>query len=329
MSHPSRMNAVVAERPGELADVLAVRRVEFGGPLAPGEVEVRMRASTVNPSDAVTVSGAYASRTEFPLVPGFEGVGRIERVGPGVPATAVGLRVLPLGSAGAWQEVRRIAWSWCVPVPADLSDGVACFAYINPLTALLMVRRHIDGSAQHIAISAATSTIAGHLAELLSRRGIRPIGLTRGTPGRTVGDPSLWGAVVDTSDPSWPERVRAATGGRGLDVTFDCVGGSIGATLLDRLTPSGTPVHYGLLSGEPLPLAHLSGESARRVTMFRLRDVVHAAPREDLPGLLRPVFEHLRAGRLRTPVGERIPLTALPDALRRGGPGKPLIDCGA
>ncbi|WP_212128428.1 hypothetical protein [Brevibacterium sp. SMBL_HHYL_HB1] len=51
-----------------------------------------MTASTVNPSDAVTVSGAYASRTEFPFVPGFEGVG--------VPANAIGERVLPIGSAG-------------------------------------------------------------------------------------------------------------------------------------------------------------------------------------------------------------------------------------
>ncbi|WP_234021248.1 alcohol dehydrogenase catalytic domain-containing protein [Streptomyces sp. Tu 6176] len=44
-----------------------------------------MVASTVNPSDAVTVSGAYGSRTTFPLVPAFEGVGVIEAAGPGVP----------------------------------------------------------------------------------------------------------------------------------------------------------------------------------------------------------------------------------------------------
>ncbi|MEW2272577.1 MULTISPECIES: hypothetical protein [Streptomyces] len=64
------MLAAVVDSPGRLADVLAVREVE--GPPAPGagEVVVRMIASTVNPSDEVTVSGAYGTRTSFPLVRG-------------------------------------------------------------------------------------------------------------------------------------------------------------------------------------------------------------------------------------------------------------------
>src|SRR5699024_4094463 len=168
-------------------------------PLADDEVDVAMLAGTVNPSEAVTVSGAYGSRTTFPFVPGFEGVGVIQRVGLGVPASAIGSRVLPIGSAGNWQQVKRTAYSWCVPVP----DDVACFAYINPLTALLMVQRYCTGSVRHVAITAATSTIAGQLAELLNFQGIQPVGLTRGTPGRTVANPNLWREVIITGDSSW------------------------------------------------------------------------------------------------------------------------------
>src|SRR5690625_6718234 len=73
----------------------------------PHEVSVRMIAAAVNPSDAVTVSGAYASRITFPFVPGFEGVGVIERAGPGVPEQMIGRRVLPIGSAGCWAERKR------------------------------------------------------------------------------------------------------------------------------------------------------------------------------------------------------------------------------
>jgi len=69
-------SAVVAERPGPLTDVLRLHTAPpVDDPLGEGEVLVRMLASTVNPSDAVTVSGAYGSRTVFPFVPGFEGVG--------------------------------------------------------------------------------------------------------------------------------------------------------------------------------------------------------------------------------------------------------------
>src|SRR5699024_12754647 len=86
------VKTIVAQRPGKLSEVLTQREITRSQPLGEGQIDVRMTASTVNPSDVVTVSGAYASRTEFPFVPGFEGVGVIERVGPGVPSNAIGER---------------------------------------------------------------------------------------------------------------------------------------------------------------------------------------------------------------------------------------------
>ena len=60
----------------------------------------------INPSDLVAISGAYRSRATLPFVPGFEGVGIVESVGPGVQQSLLGHRVLPLGSSGAWQDVK-------------------------------------------------------------------------------------------------------------------------------------------------------------------------------------------------------------------------------
>ncbi|MEV6592399.1 zinc-dependent alcohol dehydrogenase family protein [Streptomyces acidicola] len=327
-NEPSTMLAVVAERPGPLGGVLALRDLPAPDDLAPCEVLVRMLAAAVNPSDAVTVSGAYASRTSFPFVPGFEGVGVIERAGSGVPEGMIGRRVLPVGAAGCWAQYKRAELSWCVPVPEDIPDEAACFAYVNPLTAWLMVERFCSGGARGVAITAATSTIAGHLAEVLDEHGIRPIGLIRGTPGRDVAEPSLWRAVIDTSDPAWPELLRRASGGR-LDVVLDCVGGPQGVPLVRGLTPGGVLVHYGLLSGEPLPAECFDGRDGRKVEMLRLRDAVHSCPRHDLPALFRPVFERMRSGRLLTRPARRVPLSSLPEALRDSGcpSGKVLVEC--
>ena len=167
------MLAAIAETPGPI-DTVVIRDVPEPGELRAGEVAVRMLVSTFNPSDAVTVSGAYASRTTFPLVPGFEGVGIIDRIGPGVPTSALGQRVLPIGSPGAWQQYKRIDHSWCIPMPDDITIDVACFAYINPLTASLTVERFC-GSAQSALVDAATTTIAGHLKTLLEQRGIETV----------------------------------------------------------------------------------------------------------------------------------------------------------
>jgi len=214
--------AAIAETPGSI-DTIVISDVPEPGDLRAGEVVVRMLVGTFNPSDAVTVSGAYAFRTTFPLVPGFEGVGIIDRIGPGVSTSAFGQRVLPTGSPGAGQEHKCIDHSWCIPVPDDIPTDVACFAYINPLTASLMVERFCDGI-QSVLVDAATTTIAGYLKTLLEQRGIETV-----TVGRT------WGTVgVDKQ----------------FDVTFDCVGGEMGRRVARVVKPDGVVVHYGLLSGE-------------------------------------------------------------------------------
>ncbi|MEU5088440.1 zinc-dependent alcohol dehydrogenase family protein [Streptomyces sp. NPDC021356] len=322
------MLAAVAGSPGRLADVLAVRDVAGPAACGVGEVVVRMVASTVNPSDEVTVSGAYGSRTSFPMVPGFEGVGVIDAVGPGVPAGAVGRRVLPLGSAGAWQQYKRLDHSWCVPVPDDLPDEVACFAYINPLTAVTMVERFCPPGVRNVVVTAATSAIGRHLAELLADRGVAPVGIVRGTPGRTVADPSRWRAVIRTDEPGWRRRLRTLTGPRGVEVAFDCVGGGVGADVFAVTAADGVFVHYGLLSGTPLPAECFTGRGAR-VELFRLRDTVQQDGGRHLPALFAPVFENLHRGRLRTAVTRRVRLSELPGHLKSpaaGQAGKILID---
>ncbi|MEE6269798.1 zinc-dependent alcohol dehydrogenase family protein [Streptomyces diastatochromogenes] len=324
------MLAAVADSPGRLADVLTIRDVD--GPAAPaaGEVVVRMLAATVNPSDEVSVSGAYGSRTSFPMVPGFEGVGVVEAVGPGVPGRALGRRVLPLGSAGNWQRYKRLGHSWCVPVPDDVSDDVACFAYINPLTATLMVDRFCGPGVREVVVTAAGSAIGRHLAELLTARGITPVGIVRGTSGRGVADASRWRAVIATNEPGWCERLRAAVGPRGADVTFDCVGGAVGGDAFALTAGDGAFVHYGLLSGTPLPAACFAGGGGARVELFRLRDTVQKDRGRHLPALFAPVFDNLRRGRLHTAVGPRIGLGELADHLKGPTtgrrPGKILID---
>ncbi|MVO90372.1 alcohol dehydrogenase catalytic domain-containing protein [Streptomyces sp. p1417] len=319
------MLAVVADSPGPLAGALVVRDVDAPTAPGPGEVVVRMLVSTVNPSDAVTVSGAYGSRTSFPMVPGFEGVGVIASAGPGVPAGAVGQRVLPLGAAGNWQQYKRLAHSWCVPVPDDLPDEVACFAYINPLTATLMVERFCRSGARNAVVTAATSAIAQHLAELLTDRGVKPVGVVRGTPGRAVADPTRWQTVVRTDEPGWRERLRAAAGPRGVDVAFDCVGGDVGGDVCALTADDGVFVHYGLLSGRPLPTTCASRQGGPRVELFRLRDTVQNGgdgTGRHLSRLFAPVFENLRRGRLRTTVATRVGLSELPRHLELPGSGR-------
>ena len=112
------MKAIVFEQFGEPAEVLQVRDVPLPEP-GPGQVRVRMIASPINPSDLLVVRGRYGVLPELPATPGFEGVGVVDKVGPGLLGRLVeGKRVTVINHAGGnWAEYAVIPARQARPVP--------------------------------------------------------------------------------------------------------------------------------------------------------------------------------------------------------------------
>jgi NADPH:quinone reductase-like Zn-dependent oxidoreductase len=92
---------------GPAPEVVTLEAYKPGRP-RPGHVRVRMIARSVNPSDLLTIAGAYPLRTTLPFVPGFEGVGVVEDVGPGVTDLRVGDRVLPMVAQARGRRSRSL-----------------------------------------------------------------------------------------------------------------------------------------------------------------------------------------------------------------------------
>src|SRR5262245_7320986 len=140
------MKAVIFERFGEPREVLAVRDVPLPEPGA-GQVRVRMIASPVNPSDLLVVRGQYGRLPKLPATPGFEGVGIIDKAGPGaavlrwVRGLKPGRRVAVLHREGGnWQQFVIVPARQCVPVPADLPDEQVASFFVNPATVIIMTQ---------------------------------------------------------------------------------------------------------------------------------------------------------------------------------------------
>jgi NADPH:quinone reductase len=120
-------------------------------------------------------------------------------------------------------------------------------------------------------------------------------------------------AAVDYTDPDWPERVRAAAPG-GVNVVLDSVAGPMLERSLDLLAPLGRLVIYGAAGGEPGSIP---------ATLYALRSIVgfsllawRAACPEEARADVAEVAEHAAAGRLRTVVHARLPLTEAAKAHR-------------
>src|SRR5207248_241983 len=112
----------------------------------PGEVRVRMIASPINPSDLMVVQGRYGVLPSLPATPGFEGVGIVDKAGPGLLGQWVlGKRVVAINSQGGnWAEYAIIPARQARPVPNDIPDEQAATFFVNPATVLALVR-HVLG----------------------------------------------------------------------------------------------------------------------------------------------------------------------------------------
>lgn len=323
MTHPASALHLIAHRFGPAAEVLRAETVALPPP-GPGQVTVALIAASINPSDLISLSGAYAARIPLPLVGGYESVARVTAVGPDVTGLSMGQRVLPLGGPGAWASARVVQADWCLPVDDRLSDDQAATAYVNPLTCWLMLEGARPDT--RLAVSAAASVIGRMILRLANRRGLCPTAILRSAASRD----RLAGldlADVIVSDHPAPQLARAWDG-RGPDLALDCVGGATGQGMLDALCPGGQMIHYGLLSGQPLGVTQPLRRDIR-FTLFALRNWVHAHPRADLAALLDQVTPFILDGTLATPVIDRLPLSDIGAALTRlavpGRDGKILL----
>ena len=248
------MRSVRFDRFGDPADVLRVEDVPQPEPQA-GQVLVRMRARSINPSDLLSVRGLYGSLPKLPATPGLEGMGVIEATGDQVRTLRAGQRVIPLGVPGTWQEYIVVESAQVIPVPDAINDQTAAQFVVNPLTAWIMTVEELAlKPGEWLLQTAAGSTLGRVVLQIARLRGWKTINVVRRR--EQVEELKALGAdeVICTADEDLVERVRAITGRDGLTRAIDAVGGETGAAVVRALGRDGVLLVYGLLSGEPIPL---------------------------------------------------------------------------
>ncbi len=237
-----------------------------------GEVLVRMQARPINPSDLLPIRGAYSHRTSLPAIPGFEGVGIIEEVGPSVSRDLIGKRVLPLRGEGTWQDYVKTSANLAVPIPDALDDYIAAQLYINPMTAWLacteVLRLRPDDV---LLVNACGSSIGRLFAQLSKLIGFRLIAVTR---NHAYTEELLQlGAfqVINTTETDLRQTVLELTNGLGAHAAIDSIGGADGTDLAFCLRPGGTFLTIGLLSGIPVDWAAVAQKAKAQARLFHLR----------------------------------------------------------
>lgn len=258
------------------ADV-EVRDVATPAP-GPGQVRVRMKMAPINPSDFNHIEGTYerafarmlwnrgverpitTSGDPSPSPPyslGLEGVGVVEESGGGFLARRlVGQRVAVVSGPpnGTWQEQTLVDAKRAFPVPKSLTDEEACSFFVNPLTALAMVRQVLDVPRGAVVLQTAAGSALAQMVRNLGRSdGFRVIDVVRSRAGAERLRASGSKYIVALEDEDLLESVHRYVP-RGVQFVLDCVGGETGSTALRTLARGGRMLCYGTLSPEPITL---------------------------------------------------------------------------
>ena len=283
----------------------------------PQRLAVRMQMAPINPSDLIPITGAYSHLIKPPMVAGYEGVG-IVKAAPASHQHLIGRRVLPLRGEGTWQDIVQCDPDIAVPVPDGIRDDLAARSYINPLTALQLLRMW-PVAGQRIILTGAGSFIAAILAQWALQDGAREVIAVYRAPSRRKGLEALGVRAVHESDLDEIRRLSA-----GATIAFDAVGGTLGASVMNAMPAGGEFVGYGLLSGQPVfPTAQTRANMRR----FHLRDVLKDLTPSAWQEAFVPLWPRLLDADL--PAATVFPMSQWRDALdefeRSGRPAKPVL----
>ncbi|HEY2511608.1 MAG TPA: zinc-binding dehydrogenase [Polyangiaceae bacterium] len=224
---------------------LQIRECELRGPGA-GEALLATEATGVSFAEVQMLGGRYPGQPAFPFVPGYDLVGRVLSVGPGVDPALVGKRVATMTQTGAWAEnvVRRA--EELVAVPDDLDPSEVDALIVNGLTAYKMLHRTARVKAgQTIVVHGAGGGVGTILVQLAKLAGIQVIGTCK--PSQRDAVLRLGARVVDYTQGRVLEDARALAP-EGVDAVFDHVGGDSLRTSFAMLRRGGTLVSYGSAS---------------------------------------------------------------------------------
>lgn len=261
------MKSVCIRRYGEPTEVLEVEERPVPEPRQ-GEARVRMLATPVNPSDLLYVRGVYAGvQARFPAPAGFEGVGIVDALGPGVHDLSSGQRVSVVnGQGGNWADYAVVPANDLIPVADDVPDEQAASFVINPATAILMLRHVLAiPQGEWLLQSAAGSEIGRMIIRLAKRDGIRTINIVRRREAVAELEQIGADAVIVSTDGPIDEQVRDIVGPEGVRYAVDPVVGETGTQMFKALHEEGRMLVYGSLTGEPIRV----GEDPRYILAGR------------------------------------------------------------
>jgi NADPH2:quinone reductase len=214
---------------GEPADVM---RLEDVPPpeLRPGTVLIDVEACALNFSDVLLCRGTYQIKPALPFVPGLEVAGTVRAAAEGVEWPRVGDRVIasPATGEGGLAEQTIADTSSLFPIPAGMDAVAAAALHVTYSTGhIALFRRARLRAGETLLVHAGAGGVGSAAIQLGKAAGARVIATAGGAEKARICCEAGADVAIDYSVADWVDGVMQATGGAGVDVVYDPVGGDV------------------------------------------------------------------------------------------------------
>ena len=313
---PAVMRAIDPASPGG-PDVLAV--VERPVPaLGPGEVLIHVHAAGVNRPDILQRMGLYPMPPGAPTIMGLEAAGEVVALGEGVSDIRLGDPVTALVAGGAYADYVTAPSGQCLPVPPGMHFTEAAGLPETYFTVWSNLFDQAGGKAgDTVLVHGGTSGIGVTAIDLCRLFGLGII-VTCGSDAKCSAASGLGAThTINYRDGDFAAEVRALTGGRGVDIVIDMVGGDYVPRNLVCLAEGGRHVSIAFQQGARTEL-DLALVMRRRLiltgSMLRPRPVGYKA--QVAAALREQVWPAFADGQLTPRLDKVFPLHEAPAAHR-------------
>ena len=268
------MRAIIVNQPGDVSQLELTRIPEPEA--GPGEVLIDVRYAGCNWMDTEKRRGIYPGKSlTYPMILGNEVCGTISKCGTGVKGLSEGQRVAAILPGGGYAEKCAAHPELVIPLPEAIPDTLgAAFPAVSLTAYHLLNSAYSLTEGETLLIHAIGGGVGLMVTQLARQMGARVIGTVS---SNSKGKQALaYGAerVVNRSEEDFVNAALEFTGGRGVDLVIDSLGGQTGYRSLDALRHYGRLINIG--EAEGLPVENLRDKLYERSTSFAGFETIHA-----------------------------------------------------